>query len=367
MKILFTALILFTSYSMLPGQVPKLKAEVEFGPIFKDSETISAFVEENDNGILVLRESIEESFRNRSNNDYYLQYFDHELAPSKKELILKEGSGNDRDFFHFSVFNDELHLLTTSINKQRKETYLYDDLIDKETLKIKGKSKKIGTIKHSRSGGKGAFDFTKSHDESKILVLSYHPFAKKGNESFDLTVFNSSYEVLWQKEITLPKLDSEVYFDSHHISNNGVVSLIVRWHYEGEDYYINDKENFEYRVLTYFNEGSLENHYTLDIDQFLRLDSEGNILMIRFFFNYAGIIQGFYYTLYDLIKEKTLIESRSEIDLSIYRAGISKRKETKKNSYDEFSDFSIDSIIINADGSGYVLAEQSFLEWFVKY
>jgi len=363
MKTLLTSMAIVALWLSTFGQIEN-KIEIEWGPIFKDSETIVKLVEQNENGILVLRRSILQSFRLEKNKDYYLQYFNQSLEPVKKELILKEGSGTDRDYFGFAAFKGKLFLFTYIHDNKRKKTYLFAEEIDKKTLKIKGK-REIANVAYSKKGGKGFFDISLSKDKSKILIITYFPAKYDENEKFSLLIYDDKFNMIWERNIEMKKRVDEVNIDSTIVSNNGNAFVFIRW------YPRSDKERkYQYQTLIYLNNGAKEHIYSLKLENkniqsiFFSIDSTDK-LHVSGYYTVSGSsdIVGTYLQVYDSHNMRILERKDSKLDFSVYYKGISKRKESKRNSYDYLRGFTGYKMISDNNGQYYLLLEQSYRQY----
>ena len=307
------------------GQSNPTKIEVSFGEEIQGANipTLCKVIGYDDSGLYML------AIKNRGLfNEFSIAIYDKELKRfnfnnngSKKIGYVKR---KDRLFFEKAIyFGGKLFvLLSSQVDTKTGKKSIYIQEIDKKTLVPIGKLKKICEIvRSSKATHYNGFLVTKlSRDKTKLLIYYDLVFNLRTSRvhRFNLLVFDSNINKLWEKEVGIPVPERGYYFLRNiRIDNNGrayVLGLIYQR--KAGCYKKSGKPKYEYVVLSC--NGSNDNtwkYFLKETDKFLsemriEVDYKNNLYCTGFYF-FDGVMfaKGTFYLLIDggtgRIKAKT--------------------------------------------------------------
>ena len=223
----------------------------------------------------------------------------------------------------------------------------------------------LGTISYSRGSQKGTFDFRRSQDKMKLLVIENPPYEKYSMEEFKLTMYDASLAKEWDKSIKLPYLDQDFKIVKSQVDRAGNVYLLTSHKdlaTKGSD--IKGLPVSTYTVLAYHKDQNRLKEFDIKLK-----DKWVNGLNIAFNEENDLVIGGFYSVNKDYSVSGTFFLTVDTKSLNVKNKSLNPFSDAFM---DEFSrkridgdkkldDFYFDHFVIGKDGSSYFTAEQYYV------
>lgn len=222
----------------------------------------------------------------------------------------------------------------------------------------------------------GDFEFKFSEDSSKFLI--YHKLSdnKQQYESFGFNVLNSDFNLMWEKKVTLPYKNKLFELEDFEISNDGTVHILGKQFIGRKTSKRNGNPNFNYNILSYFEEGNQVKEYVVDLEgKFLNemqiIINESQDVICAGYYSSSSIssVDGSYYLRIDTKTQEVKSKSFHEFSVDILTEGLSARKEKKvrknesKGVNNELYKYTLDDVILNDDGSTTLIGEQFYKDF----
>lgn len=279
-----------------------------------------------------------------------------------KEIELPEIAGETMSFERL-MFADNQFFLFASVYKNSTETIsaycipmsTSGDWLDLPVLIDEFKSKRWNA---------GEYDVKLSPDSSLFMVYHKLRFRKKANDTFSFHVYSLSLDLLWEKRLELPYSAGSFEIDQYLLDNEGNVLLLSGMSPEKESVetkrektrkkeYVLYSYNWEENKLKEFNV-NLKDKWIISAS--CTLTEEGNICLGGFYSKdqYFTIGGYFFFTMNGLTRQ-VISSGLVAFDKSLLNEFLSDRQAEKGN---ELAEFYFDHLIVNPDGSAYMIAEQ---------
>lgn len=307
---------------------------------------------------------------------------------------MKEVSRNeyeDTPPYHKAIevvqIKERFYYLYESINKEADTKSVYarefltsDCSLSKERILFTSKgdvAKGSPTEVLGNWGLKGGPSFTvhKSYDNSKIMITYRRkPLSKRDAVNHDLLgffVFDSSFELVWGKEVKMPYTEKDMSNIAYTVSANGIVYMMSLY-----------REKKIFQLLTIPEVGELkvndvEGGNFMFKDLYMKENKDGNIDFLGFYakkqnLKYReGRIETFGFNTngiryFELSKTGEVLKSKNiEFPIELinqYSSGRQKRKNENKeeNGKAGIRDVKLREFTVNSDGSVFILGEQYY-------
>lgn len=299
-----------------------------------------------------------------------------DLNLEKSYLIDLKKAGKKMLFEGISYFKDNLIVLSSFSDRNKKTNALYYQIVDKNTLVQKTGLTLLSELQFDKKSRNGDFGFATARDSSKMLIYTGMPFVKDGPEKFGFTVLDENLNKLWSKEVELPYLNKLFQVEDYDVSPDGNVFIT------GSEY--KDKKlektrkgvpNYKYHILGYFNNGNLVKDYEVDLgDKFITdlsvsIGPDKNIICSGFFSeNGSWSIGGVFYLTIDGTTKKVTKKSLKRFSEDFITEGWTKkeekrakRKAARKNKELEMYDYDLHDLVHRNDGGALLFAEQYYV------
>lgn len=358
------------------SQTKSKKVDIIWGNEYKQSKksTLSDVVGYDDTGIYALKFKAGGVYG--LNSKYTLEHYDNEMNLSKSyELILEEGKKN-RDLEFISILDNNLYLFSSFRNQKLKKKFLFVQTVDNNTLKPNNDLKKISEIDYKGYSkyNSGTFNLEYSNDSSRVLVYYHLPYDKGENEKFGIHVFDNKFELLWEKEITLPFEEELFTFEDFEVSNDGDVYLLGILFNEKMKTKRKGKPNYKYLILNYFDNGNQINEYPISVEgKFLSemqiAINQSKDIICGGFYSEKGVvgINGSYFLRLDGTTKEIVSTNFKKFDIDFITQNFTARKEKKAKKRDakgkdqELFQYDLDEIILKSDGGALLVGEQYYV------
>ncbi len=367
----FTFLVSILSFQLAIAQstISSIKnVKVKWGNEEKDKmfhrSALDQIIGQDEGGYYILKDKYSSVMGFRF-TDPTLTYFDKNLNLVKSADVDPQNGQEKTDLWSFIELGDKLYMLSTYDNYKADKISLYCHDINKSTLEVSADPKKIAEVKYKGKNNERDFSYKLSPDSSTILVSYNLPYDKKDDkEGLGFIVYDSDFKELWKKEVKLPYEDKLFSVEDYKVDNDGNVYVLGLLYQEKGKMRRSGKPNYEYRLLTYRQEGEVANYVFNLNDKFITdmgiaIAEDGNVTATGFYSekgNYS--IKGIFHTTVN--NEDQVIESRNvqEFDKKFLENFMSEKKAEKGV---ELSNYKFDHILSNADGSTTLTAEQYYV------
>jgi len=363
---LFTS-FLFTLLTLtLVAQNKRPDLEIIIGEEIKlkKKELIDKIIGKDEDGTYVMA---------KYGSEVTLFYYDNDLNQKRKNSFKLEYQKHDLWYMGIVQMKDEFVLFTTYRDKKEKMTYLYSQMLNKESLTF---SKPKVLAKASYEGYKKRqstrYSFTTSADSSYLLFVSDLPTNKDDKDKFGFIVYDNEMNEVWsEKEIEVDEEEDDFYRYDMQVGNDGKIYLLAKV-YDTSRKYKRGEINYSFKMMVYDEEGegepeefdvTLEGEHVTDIT-FERLDN-GQIQVAGFYSTDGYGQNGVFNMLFDAdhtISNQSTTEFPTDFIVQ-HSSEKSKKKAKKKEAKGkeiEMYSYSIDALIENKDATITMIAEQYY-------
>ena len=355
------------------AQLKTDKVDILWGQELKDSKkaTLSDIVGYDNTGIYAIKTQRKGLYGARSSAR--LEHYDNAMNQSRSvELALPE-----RDLEFILQLDNQLYLFTSFRNQRLRRNLLFVQGINKNSLLPEGKPLKIAEIDYSGENKRnaGSFDFEKSIDGSKVLIYYQLPHNKRESEQFGFHVFDSKLKLLWEKEITLPYQEELFDIEDYEVDNLGNVHVLGLAYKEKRKEKRKGEPNYQYQILSYFEQGNELKEYAIDIpgkfltDMQITINDDRDIICGGFYSNEGTFsIKGSYFLKVNGANKAITATAFKEFGIDFITQNMRRREENKakrkaeKGKNVELYEYDLDEIILKENGGAVLIGEQYFVE-----
>lgn len=219
----------------------------------------------------------------RKNESIFLQQFNSELVPGKKNIVSFQNVLPERsEYIRAQRIGNTLMLFYRTVFKKEEKEGITAIRIDINSLEMIGSPvilfKSSGPVQIGGYGifynsGSGAYQFYTSADQKKILI-SYALRPKVKNDLLNrevrgVYVIDENANISFGKEITMPYPEAKCGDQDFCVSNEGEVFMTLQVYEgdrpkEGANRY---KANYSYEIFAYSNNSEKEINASLNLDK----------------------------------------------------------------------------------------------------
>lgn len=353
-------------------------AEVYWGDELKEPANtfLSKIISTGEEGFYALR--VRPS-SNIERTKVYIEHFDDDMDLKRaRELELKY-KGKRRDFQDIIMHGRQLYLITSFHNEAKKKNYLFQQKIHNTRLTTGERDLKMVSEIDTRSTLRdGVFDIVQSKDSSKLLIYNKLPTKNREAEQFNLRVYDDNFDLMWERDITLPYDDRVFRLEEYRVDRDGNVYVLGVVFKDGVRERRNGQANYEYVILAYTEEGAIEDEYRINIDDVFitdltfRVARDGDLVCSGFYSDRGTYsIKGTYFFRLDIESKDIYNQNLREFDFEFltldYREGQRERAQRAEQRGDELRGpelyrFALDDLILRSDGGAILVAEQFFVQ-----
>ncbi len=329
----------------------------------------------------------------RAKKDMVFQKFDGKFKPKGEEKVDMKTYPKGLTNEGFITLKDHIYWFYSVWDKKSKKEQLFVQEVDKKSLKLTGKGKKILDSKKLAGDfiGTGFYSFSVvnkysfyfNQDSSQLLIkYRLKPEErndKKNKDIIGLYVFDNSMNKIWGKDVKMPFSEAQIDNIDYQVDKTGDAFILVEKKIEKGNDKGKDKEKKRKREIKVLKiKKDAKEVEVIDLDPktkyiaSIRLypDRTGNLTLIGFYSNENLGVDGVMVSKYD--GDKFADFSFNEIPDNVLKQFESLRtkkkmdkKEAKKGKDDdqEAANLVLDQVRFNPDGSMTVTAEEYF--WWV--
>jgi hypothetical protein len=268
------------------------------------------------------------------------------------------------------VYDGKIQMLYSEFEASEKTNYVRANSFTLLNKPGGMKLKKVAAVKVEANSEKSDFNYFLSQDSSTILIMHVYDMGNKDNAKVALQVANVKEEMapVWDATVTLPYISKEFKVLTAAVNNAGQVIVVGAKRIErskGDTFYEThvisfpkNSDDFEDKIV------DLGNKYVSSIRAQFISDDE---LMVAGFYiekeqngSSTGLTGGFI----EILSPGKFLggdQLTREIDADVKDAITPSSGLAKLFGADELDNYSIQDMVLNPDGSGYVIAEQRYV------
>lgn len=365
------SLLLSIVSTLSNGQENKTNLILKSGPEIDVSgkEFISDIVGHDQSGFYVAKERWTGS--KKENTTVYIEHYNPDLILTKSVKAELESKGGDRQFSNLVYFNDVLYLFSFFSDEKLKKNVLYVQTVDKSTLIINNDIKLIDEIEIGETKIKHPklyYSYV-SRDSSKLLILSTSLGYKDELMKYNLSVFDSKLNVLWNKQIVPESLNAMLEFEDLELQNNGDIHILELHLIDRKEVRKRGRPNYKYRLLSYLENGSKSMEYFPSVEGKFLCDLKMSLLKngdIFFGGLYSGTgtfdAEGALYFKFNPISQEVKSKVVKEIGKDFFSFKLTGEHERVAAEFklERLYDYYLDQIIVNEKGEAVLVCEQYY-------
>ena len=335
-----------------------------FGPLYKLERKyyISELIGHHDGYFYILKK------KRKSSEIVVLDKFSENnlTLVSSKEFKLPRVKDEKTGLREVYIFGGKIVFFVTRYDRDEKISYAYNCSVDLD-LNEMSELKEIDKVEIKNSRQSPGFNFILSKDEKKILVQHNFPFEKYNNEKFSYIVYDTTFSVIWKKEIELPYKDKIFKVNDYILDDSTNIHLLSQISPEPEkgDQNLKGVPNNNYLIISYFPKENkikemdinLSNKWVSSVT--LDIAPTGDLVAGGFYSNtqYFSIAGTFYLRIDDSTRNITA-QGLKAFEKDFMMEFLPERKVKKGK---ELSDFYFDHFVLREDGSALLVAEQYYM------
>lgn len=304
-----------------------------------------------------------------------LEKFNGQFNQVKKSKI--EPTYNDKKLQVEYCFESggKIFMLTTFANTKLDKRFLFVQEINRQSLKPQGKMRKIAELKYRKRYRAGDFGYEFSRDSSHILIYANSETKRNEPDQYALGVFDPEFNEVWSREVTLPYSESRFVLKDYTVDNNGNAFILgLRYPEKGEGERKRGKSTYDYRILSYRQDGSEATEYTAEIGDLFLTDmmidvSPQKDIICAGFYSERGTwsAKGTYFLRIDRKTKEVSKVSLKEFEPDFITMNFTARQKRKakkkaaKGKSIELYRYDLRDLIPRGDGGVVMLAEQFYI------
>ncbi len=300
-----------------------------------------------------------------STDAFYLNLFGKDLTLQKEAELPLKWEKLTVSLLRVLNLNGKFYLFAYDRDSKTDIGTVYLQEIDQSTFTFKGKAKPIVT-KQMGNNQFGGFSVITSENDSYVAIVGN--LRQKGNdfEQIDVTVFDSTMQKVWAKDIKLPYTEKLFWIQSREIDRKGNFYVLGKNYFDKAVDKKKGEPNYNFRILAYKDEGSKARDLKIEVaDKFINTIwmstmNDGSKLLCGGFYSEKGTysIKGVIMLTVDL--ENLNIESNKSkaFDAQLLSRLVTTKKETKTG---ELYEYDITDFIKRSDGGFLLIGEQSYV------
>jgi hypothetical protein len=268
------------------------------------------------------------------------------------------------------MYDGKIQMLYSEFENGEKTNYVRANSFTLQNKPGGLKMKKVAAVKLESNSEKADFQYYHSQDSSKLLIVHVNDMGKKDDVRVAVQVVDvaNKMESVWNEIVDLPYISKDFEILTGAVNNEGEVVLVGELKLEkskGEYFHETHVINFNGAGGKFEDKAlELEDKYISSLAA--RFLDDKQLLVAGFYVerrnngSSAGLTGGFIEIL-ETGRFLTGNQLVSEIDTDVKEAISPTSGLAKLLNNDELNRYAIQDLILNPDGSGYVIAEQRYM------
>jgi len=369
--------VIFSTMSILGlySQSKSKDVSVKWGEELKESKksSLSDIVGFDETGFYAL--SGKQSGIYVANIKYTVSHFSSDVKlKTEVELEIKDDK-KDMEFEFIVQMDKKLYVFASLADKKANLNNLYVQSINKKTLQLNNDRKKIAEIPYESKlyKDRGSFNYKLSRDSSKINIFYNLPYEKNENEKFGFHVLDDQMNEIWSNNVVLPYTDELFVIESHIIDIEGNVHILGKKYEEKLKSTRKGEVNYDHLIISYYKGESSAREYVVKMEgkylneMKIEMNDDKEIICAGFYSNRGTSgADGSYFLKIDIDSKEIVVNNFKEFGLDFITQNMSNKEEKKtkkkeaKGKEVELYSYDIDDMIMNDDGSIYLIGEQYY-------
>ncbi|MEQ9441709.1 MAG: hypothetical protein RIG62_21900 [Cyclobacteriaceae bacterium] len=385
----FSASIAFFLFSafIVVAQPRNRDVDIQWGETINTSRssTLEDIVGHDSDGVYAIRRSgsVNENSLLNLSSFKAIEHYNNDMDLRRSvEIDLRHEGYRKRRFEQVVLYHGKLLLFTSFPDKEKKLNQLFVQEIDKNTLFAEKDLREIASINyegHSRYNS-GIFNYTISRDSSKLLIFYQLPYEKKENERFGFHVYDSDFNLLWEKQITLGYQEELFEVERYRLDNQGDVHVLGKIFNEKRKERRKGEVNYKYQILSYRNQGNELTEYPVQMpgiylsNMQIAINDDQNIVCAGLYSEEgSNAMKGSYFLTIDKESREIVKKTSKEFGPDFMTQGMKKSKAKKTESQMakgkdvELYNYSLNELILRDDGGAVLVGEQAFSQQVYQY
>lgn len=205
-----------------------------------------------------------------TSRSYYLEHYDAGFRlVGRHELELPENP--DAELEDVISLRGQLYWLLSRPDEQLGVSRLYSRALAR-TGQVVGEERLLAEIDLRDKFRSRMYDLVVNRDTSFLLLYNQLPTQKDEVEAFTLRVFNSAFDLLWSRDVTLPYRDEQFGITEYQLDEEGNVFVLGRLEVPGRQQRADERPLYRYSLFAYTNDGREEQEYQLELGDGRTLD-----------------------------------------------------------------------------------------------
>ncbi|MGB0839702.1 MAG: hypothetical protein ACPGXL_06155 [Chitinophagales bacterium] len=354
----------------IPAHSQNTDWSVNWGESFKKSPRtkIAKIVSADQNGFYTLRFSAihlknkkGRRLRNRSVVYPFLENYSNSGKKRYRTRLRAFTDGKRGAVFNdFFALKNRFVMFFTHYDKRAKKHQAMVNFFDKQGV-IEPRCMVIDEVFSTNPQDPGYFDFRFAEDSSHVLVYHDEPFIQGEKDKFSLKVYDSNFDLEWQKKVTLPYKDENFAIDDHQVDHQGNAYLSGLY-YENLANLL-EKRNYRYVILMYTNKGNEVKEYSIKLkDRIInhltfKVASNGDLVCAGFYAkDNISAIDGSFYLRIDGKTRQVIKQGVKDFEADFLQQFALNRSSNQgvQTPYN----YDLGNFILRDDGGAVLLAEQ---------
>lgn len=327
-------------------------------------------------GFYVLRQKI--AHNANAKPKVWVEYFTKEMKLQRAEELDLKYKRKRRDFEDVLYFGGKLYLLTSFNNTAKKRNYLFKQEVSLRSLVPSKTLDMICETEARNIESEGSFGFAISKDSSKLLVYKDLPYERKNPERFGFRVFDTDFNLVWEKNIVLPYPDNKFTVEEYRVDEVGNVFLLGVLYEDDAKWRRRGNPTYKYVLLSYLQNGEKNEEIRVDLegkfvtDLTFRVAKDGNLVFAGFYSEKGTYsIKGTYFFQLNPHSREIMNRNAVPFEFDFLTAFMSEKNKERameavenndKRRSPELYDYSLDELILRSDGGAVLVAEQFYIE-----
>ncbi len=292
-----------------------------------------------------------------------VRYSTVDMKPQWTQSIPVASGTNEHQFESVLQLDDRFFFFTSGFSKESEQFQIYCTMLDAKGTKMGDAALVHYTLSESRELSP-RFGYSVSPDKSKILLYFDPPFERKTTDALSFKLYDLSLDLLMEKELLLPYTPEIVQVHNFIVDDNGNIYLMSGRNPEKSGTNFQRSQGGRYVIYFY---SYLENKLK-EYDVSLK---EKQVVSVVFDFNKTQdvVIAGYYSNdskfavtgtfLFVVTTNGGAVKAASFMPFT--KEFLSKfKRETEPGQEIALTDFYLDHLIMQADGTMILLGEQYY-------